>query len=491
MTLRTTQSQSLKVNFSKVVFVGKMPCFGLHLLPNNGFSGKLIKYVKIIYVVGLEPVTIGGINMANAVFTKGEGNKGTIKFEVPVDVYEKGIDAAFNDVKKQITVPGFRKGKMPKQVFFQMYGEESLYQDALNVVLPDVFADAVAEAGVTTVGQPKIDAESMNKGEAWVLTAEVELAPEIELGEYKGVKVPASDVTVSDEELDAEITRLQEGQAELVLVDAPAKNGDTVVIDFVGSVDGVEFDGGKGENYSLELGSGSFIPGFEDQLVGAKAEDVVNVNVTFPEEYQAADLAGKDALFVVTVHEVKAKEVPALDDEFAKDIDEEVETLAELKDKVKARLTTSKEDAAKDAKEDAAIAAVVDNASVEGGQIPDSMIHEDVHRQMNQFFASMQQQGISPELYYQITGSSEDDLHKQYEEGAERRVKTNLVLEAIVKAENIKPSADDIAAEVKSLADQYGMDEAAVRGALSDDMLSHDIAIKQVVDMIVDNAVEA
>ena len=429
--------------------------------------------------------------MANAVFTKGEGNKGTIKFEVPVDVYEKGIDAAFNDVKKQITVPGFRKGKMPKQVFFQMYGEESLYQDALNVVLPDVFADAVAEAGVTTVGQPKIDAESMNKGEAWVLTAEVELAPEIELGEYKGVKVPVSDVTVSDEELDAEITRLQEGQAELVLVDAPAKNGDTVVIDFVGSVDGVEFDGGKGENYSLELGSGSFIPGFEDQLVGAKAEDVVNVNVTFPEEYQAADLAGKDALFVVTVHEVKAKEVPALDDEFAKDIDEEVETLAELKDKVKARLTTSKEDAAKDAKEDAAIAAVVDNASVEGGQIPDSMIHEDVHRQMNQFFASMQQQGISPELYYQITGSSEDDLHKQYEEGAERRVKTNLVLEAIVKAENIKPSADDIAAEVKSLADQYGMDEAAVRGALSDDMLSHDIAIKQVVDMIVDNAVEA
>ena len=429
--------------------------------------------------------------MANAVFTKGEGNKGTIKFEVPVDVYEKGIDAAFNDVKKQITVPGFRKGKMPKQVFFQMYGEESLYQDALNIVLPDVYADAVAEAGVTTVGQPKIDAESMNKDEAWVLTAEVELAPEIELGEYKGVKVPASDVTVSDEELDAEITRLQEGQAELVLVDAPAKNGDTVVIDFVGSVDGVEFDGGKGENYSLELGSGSFIPGFEDQLVGAKAEDVVNVNVTFPEEYQAADLAGKDALFVVTVHEVKAKEVPALDDEFAKDIDEEVETLAELKDKVKARLTTSKEDAAKDAKEDAAIAAVVDNASVEGGQIPDSMIHEDVHRQMNQFFASMQQQGISPELYYQITGSSEDDLHKQYEEGAERRVKTNLVLEAIVKAENIKPSADDIAAEVKSLADQYGMDEAAVRGALSDDMLSHDIAIKQVVDMIVENAVEA
>ena len=435
--------------------------------------------------------TIGGINMANAVFTKGEGNKGTIKFEVPVDVYEKGIDAAFNDVKKQITVPGFRKGKMPKQVFFQMYGEESLYQDALNIVLPEVFADAVAEAGVTTVGQPNIDAESMNKGEAWVLTAEVELAPEIELGEYKGVKVPASDVTVSDEELDAEIARLQEGQAELVLVDAPAKNGDTVVIDFVGSVDGVEFDGGKGDNYSLELGSGSFIPGFEDQLVGANAEDQVNVNVTFPEEYQATDLAGKDAVFAVTVHEVKAKEVPALDDEFAKDIDEEVETLAELKDKVKARLAEQKEAAAKDAKEDAAVSAAVDNASVQGGSIPEAMIHEDVHRQMNQFFASMQQQGISPELYFQITGSSEDDLHKQYAEGAERRVKTNLVLEAIVKAEDIKPSADEIAAEVKALADQYGMEEEAVRNALTDDMLAHDIAIKQVVDLLVENAVEA
>ena len=435
--------------------------------------------------------TIGGINMANAVFTKGEGNKGTIQFEVPVDVYEKGIDAAFNDVKKQITVPGFRKGKMPKQVFFQMYGEESLYQDALNIVLPEVFADAVAEAGVTTVGQPNIDAESMNKGEAWVLTAEVELAPEIELGEYKGVKVPASDVTVSDEELDAELARLQEGQAELVLVDAPAKNGDTVVIDFVGSVDGVEFDGGKGDNYSLELGSGSFIPGFEDQLVGANAEDQVNVNVTFPEEYQATDLAGKDAVFAVTVHEVKAKEVPALDDEFAKDIDEEVETLAELKDKVKARLAEQKEAAAKDAKEDAAVSAAVDNASVQGGSIPEAMIHEDVHRQMNQFFASMQQQGISPELYFQITGSSEDDLHKQYAEGAERRVKTNLVLEAIVKAEDIKPSADEIAAEVKALADQYGMEEEAVRNALTDDMLAHDIAIKQVVDLLVENAVEA
>ncbi len=435
--------------------------------------------------------TIGGINMANAVFTKGEGNKGTIKFEVPVDVYEKGIDAAFNDVKKQISVPGFRKGKMPKQVFFQMYGEESLYQDALNKVLPDVYGEAVSETGAITVGQPKIEAESMNKGEAWVLTAEVELAPEIELGQYKGVEVPASDTSVSDADVDEELANMQQGQSELVLVDEAAKNGDTVVIDFDGSVDGVHFDGGQADNYSLELGSGSFIPGFEEQLVGAKAEDKVDVKVTFPEDYQAADLAGKEAVFEVTVHEVKSKEVPALDDEFAKDVDEEVETLAELTEKVKARLADQKASAAKEAKEDAAVAAAVDNAKVIGDEIPDAMIDEDVHRQMNQMFASMQQQGISPELYYQITGTSEDDLHKQYEEGAERRVKTNLVLEAIVKAEDIKPSDEEIAAEVKSLAEAYNMEEDAVRNALSDDMLSHDIAIKSVVDLIVAEAVEA
>ncbi|MFC6177829.1 trigger factor [Weissella sagaensis] len=429
--------------------------------------------------------------MANAVFTKGEGNKGTIKFEVPVDVYEKGIDAAFNEVKNQISVPGFRKGKMPKQVFFQMYGEESLYQDALNKILPDVYGDAVAEAGVVTVGQPKIDAESMNKGETWVLTAEVELAPEIELGQYKGVEVPATDTSVSDADVDEELARMQQGQSELVLVDEAAKNGDTVVIDFDGSVDGVHFDGGQADNYSLELGSNSFIPGFEEQLVGAKAEDKVDVKVTFPEDYQATDLAGKEALFEVAVHEVKSKEVPALDDEFAKDVDEEVETLAELTEKVKTRLADQKAASAKEAKEDAAVAAVVDNAKVVGDEIPASMIDEDVHRQMNQMFASMQQQGISPELYFQITGTTEDDLHKQYEEGAERRVKTNLVLEAIVKAEDIKASDEEIAAEVKSLAESYNMAEDAVRNALSDDMLSHDIAIKSVVDLIVDSAVEA
>lgn len=435
-------------------------------------------------------MTIGGTKMANAVFTKGDGNKGTLSFDVPVDVYEKGIDLAFQDVKKDVSAPGFRKGHMPKQIFMQMYGEESLYNEGLNKVLPEVFDAAVAETGIQMVGQPQIALDSMEKGQPWKISAEVELAPEIELGDYKGLEVPAADVTVSDEDVDAQLKQQQEDQAELVLVEEPAKDGDTVVIDFDGSVDGVHFDGGQADNYSLELGSGSFIPGFEEQLVGAKADDKVDVNVKFPEEYQAEDLAGKDALFEVTVHEVKSKEVPELDDEFAKDVDENVDSLDELKAKIKENLTEQKAEAARDAKEDAAINKAVDNASVIGGDVPASMINEDVERQMNQFFASMQQQGITPDLYFQITNSSADDLRKQYAEGAERRVKTNLVLEAIVKAEDIKPSADEIAAEVKSLADQYGMEEDAVRNALSEDMLAHDIAIKSVVDEIVDSAVE-
>lgn len=434
-------------------------------------------------------MTTGGTKMANAVFTKGDGNKGTLSFEVPVDVYEKGIDQAFEDVKKDVSAPGFRKGHMPKQIFMQMYGEESLYNEGLNKVLPEVFDDAVAQTGIQMVGQPKIEPDSMEKGQPWKISAEVELAPEIELGQYKGVEVPATDVTVTDEDVDAQLKQQQQEQAELVLVEEPAKDGDTVVIDFDGSVDGDHFEGGQADNYSLELGSGSFIPGFEEQLVGAKAGDEVDVKVTFPEEYQA-DLAGKDALFEVKVHEVKSKEVPELDDEFAKDVDESVDSLDELKAKIKEGLQEQKEADAREAKEDAAINKAVDNATVVGGDIPASMINEDVDRQMNQFFASMQQQGITPDLYFQITNSSADDLRKQYAEGAERRVKTNLVLEAIVKAENIAPSEDEISAEVKSLADQYGMEESAVRAALSDDMLAHDIAIKTVVDEIVDSAVE-
>ena len=419
---------------------------------------------------------------------KEEGtNNGKLTFEIEPAKIKEGLDTAFNRVKKTLNVPGFRKGKVPRQIFNKMFGEESLYQDALNAVLPEAYANAVAESNIKPVAQPEIDVESMEKDSTWVLTAKVTVEPEVKLGQYKDLEVKARSTEVTDEEVDAEIKKLQEQQAELVLKeDQPAAEGDTVVIDFEGKVDGVAFDGGKGENYSLELGSNTFIPGFEDQLVGHKAGETVEVNVTFPEEYHAEDLKGKDAVFETTIHEVKTKELPELDDEFAKDVDEEVDTLVELKAKTRERLEEQKQNAAKEAIQEEVIDKAVENAEI--GEIPGAMIEEDVHRQMDQYLAGLQQQGISADMYYKLTGSSEEDLHKQFESGAQKRVKTNLVLEAIVAAEDIKASEEEINAEIKELAAQYGMEEAAVRSALSDDMLNHDIAIRKVVKEMTDSA---
>lgn len=419
---------------------------------------------------------------------KEEGtNNGKLTFEIEPAKIKEGLDTAFNRVKKTLNVPGFRKGKVPRQIFNKMFGEESLYQDALNAVLPEAYANAVAESNIKPVAQPEIDVESMEKDSTWVLTAKVTVEPEVKLGQYKDLEVKAQSTEVTDEEVDAEIKKLQEQQAELVLKeDQPAAEGDTVVIDFEGKVDGVVFDGGKGENYSLELGSNTFIPGFEDQLVGHKAGETVEVNVTFPEEYHAEDLKGKDAVFETTIHEVKTKELPELDDEFAKDVDEEVDTLVELKAKTRERLEAQKQNAAKEAIQEEVIDKAVENAEI--GEIPGAMIEEDVHRQMDQYLAGLQQQGISADMYYKLTGSSEEDLHKQFESGAQKRVKTNLVLEAIVAAEDIKASEEEINAEIKELAAQYGMEEAAVRSALSDDMLNHDIAIRKVVKEMTDSA---
>lgn len=419
---------------------------------------------------------------------KEEGtNNGKLTFEIEPAKIKEGLDTAFNRVKKTLNVPGFRKGKVPRQIFNKMFGEESLYQDALNAVLPEAYANAVSETNIKPVAQPEINVESMEKDSTWVLTAKVTVEPEVKLGQYKDLEVKAQSTEVTDEEVDAEIKKLQEQQAELVLKeDQPAENGDTVVIDFEGKVDGVAFDGGKGENYSLELGSNTFIPGFEEQLVGHKAGETVEVKVTFPEEYHAEDLKGKDAVFETTIHEVKTKELPELDDEFAKDVDEEVDTLVELKAKTRERLETQKQNAAKEAIQDEVIDKAVENAEI--GEIPEAMIEEDVHRQMDQYLAGLQQQGISADMYYKITGSSEEDLHKQFEEGATKRVKTNLVLEAIVAAEDIKASEEEINEEIKTLAAQYGMEEDAVRSALSDDMLNHDIAIRKVVKEMTDSA---
>lgn len=372
-------------------------------------------------------------------------------------------------------------------MFNKMYGEEALFEEALNAVLPTAYDAAVKEAGIEPVAQPKIDVAKMEKGSDWELTAEVVVKPTVSLGDYKDLTVEVEATKeVSDEEVETRLTNSQNNLAELVVKETAAENGDTVVIDFVGSVDGVEFEGGKGSNHSLELGSGQFIPGFEEQLVGTKAGETVEVKVTFPENYQAEDLAGKEALFVTTVNEVKAKELPELDDELAKDIDEEVETLDELKAKFRKELEESKAEAYDDAVETAAIEAAVANAEIK--EIPEEMIHEEVHRAMNEFLGGMQQQGISPEMYFQITGTSEDDLHKQYEADADKRVRTNLVIEAIAAAENFTTSDEEVKAEIEDLAGQYNMPIEQVEKLLPVDMLKHDIAMKKAVEVIATTA---
>ncbi|WP_137597936.1 trigger factor [Paucilactobacillus kaifaensis] len=417
----------------------------------------------------------------------GDTNKGTLTFDIDVDTIKKGIDQAFAKTKKTLTVPGFRKGRIPRQIFNQMYGEEALYQDALNIVLPEAYEAAIKEAGIDPVDQPQLDVDSMEKDQPWVLKAVVTVKPDVKLGEYKGLTVPKQSTRVLVKDVDAELEKKRQQQAELVLKeDKAAAKGDTVVIDYEGSVDGEKFDGGSADNYSLELGSNSFIPGFEDQLIGHKADENVDVKVTFPEDYQAKDLQGKEAIFKVTIHEVKEQQLPKLDDEFAKDVDEDVDSLEELKTKTKEQLKEQKETAAHDAIEEAAIAQAVDNSEIK--EIPQAMLDDDTNRQMQQYLANMQQQGINPEMYFQITGTKQEDLQKQFAEDAERRVKTNLVLEAIVEAENIKPSQEEIDAEIKDLAQQYGMEEDAVSKALTPDMLAHDIAVKKAVDLVTDSA---
>lgn len=430
----------------------------------------------------------GGKHMT-AKWEKTGTNDGVLTFSIDQAEIQKGLTQAFNKVKGNLNVPGFRKGKVSRQVFNRMYGEEALYEDALNAVLPENYEAAVKEAGIDPVSQPKIDIDSMEKDQDWVIKAEVTVKPEVKLGDYKDLTVEKQDRTVTEADVDAKLKQEQEQQAELVIKeDEAAANGDTVVIDFEGFVDGVAFEGGKGDNYSLELGSGSFIPGFEEQLVDHKAGDNVDVTVTFPEDYQAEDLAGKEAIFKVVVHEVKTKELPELDDEFAKDVDENVETLAELKEKYMTELTEAKEKAAEDAKDELAIRTAVENAEIL--DLPHVMVHDEVHRSMDEFLNNMQRQGISPEMYYQLTGSTEADLHKQFEGEAENRVKTNLVIEAIAAAENLEATEADVEKEIAELSEAYNMPVDQIKRVLTEDMLKHDITMKKAVELVTGTAVE-
>jgi trigger factor len=416
-------------------------------------------------------------------------NDGVLTFEISEEIIKQEMDKVFNKVKKNVSVPGFRKGKVPRHVFNNIYGEESLFEDALNGALPDAYSQAIEEAGLDPVSQPKIDIKSMEKGQPWVIAAEVTVKPEVKLGEYKNLKVEKQDRVVTDEDVENNLKEKQERQAELVLKEEGAELGDTAVIDYEGFVDGVAFEGGKDQNHSLELGSNQFIPGFEEQLVGVKAGEEKDIVVTFPEDYQAEDLKGKEATFKVIVHEIKTKQIPALDDEFAKDVDEEVASLDELKAKIRKELEESRTAAADEAVQDLALRQAVANAEIV--ELPHVMVHDEVHRQMDLFLNDMQRQGISPELYYQITGTTEKDLHVQMESDADERTKTSLVLEQIIKDENIVVSEEEVAAEIEELAKQYNMDADRVRGLVSPDMLTNDIQMKKAMSIITDSAIEA
>ncbi|EBB5822782.1 trigger factor [Listeria monocytogenes] len=420
---------------------------------------------------------------------KQEGNVGKLTFEIEQEKVKEGLDRAFVKVRKTLNVPGFRKGKVPRQIFNQRFGEEALFQDALDILLPEVYSAAIDEAGIDPVDTPQVNIESMEKGETWVLTAEVTVKPEVKLGDYKGLEVEKRETELTTEELEAELKQLQERQAELVVKeDAPAENGDTVILDFEGFKDGVAFEGGQAENHSLELGSGQFIPGFEEKLVGLKAGDEADIELTFPEEYHAEDLAGQPVVFKVKLHEIKTKEIPALDDELAKDIDEEVETLDELKEKISKRLQEAKEESVAQAKQEEVIAKAVENAEVD---IPHAMVHHEADHLMNHFAQDLQAQGLTPELYYQFTGQTEEAMHAQMEKDAEKRVKMNLVLEAIAEAENIEPTEEAIDEEISTLAEKYGMEKDAVRAALGDmSELKSDLKIRKAIDVLLDSAVE-
>lgn len=411
---------------------------------------------------------------------------GELTFEISQEEIKLGLDQAFNRVKKNLRVPGFRKGHVSRVIFNQYYGEEALYEDALNLVLPNAYTAAVKEAKIEAVGQPKIEPVSMDKDKAWTMKATVSVKPEVELGDYKGIEVPKQNTRVYQKDIDAELEKKREQNAELVLKDDKAAKGDTVTIDYKGTIDGKASDGGSAENYSLELGSNTFIPGFEDQLEGHKAGDEVDVVVTFPEDYGAKDLAGKEAHFATKLHEVKSKELPKLDDEFAKDVDDSVETLDELKEKIKKQLKEDKEAAAQDAIQEAAITTAVKNAKID--EIPDAMIQEDVDTQLNQYLGNMQRQGIDPQTYFKLTNTTEQQLRAQLSTDAAERVKTNLVLEAIVAKEDLKADKKEIEQEIKDLAAEYNMDEKTVRNTLTDDMLSHDIAVRKAMNLITDSA---
>ncbi len=421
-----------------------------------------------------------------------EKNMAKLTIEVSAQELEAAIQSAYQKNKSRISVPGFRKGKVPRQMIEKMYGKEIFYEDAANALIPGAYDKAMEECEESIVSSPKIEVVQIEAGKPFIFTAEVALKPEVKLGKYKGVKVDKEVITVTEEEVAAEIEKERENNARTIEVEGRAvEDGDIATIDFEGFVDGVAFEGGKGENYPLTIGSGSFIPGFEEQLIGKNKDEEVDVNVTFPEDYHAEELKGKEALFKVTVKEVKTKELPEVDDEFAAEVSE-FETLAEYKEDIRKKLTEKKEKEARNAKEEAVITAIIEDSAME---IPDAMLETQQRQIVDEFTQRLQMQGISLEQYFQFTGLDAEKMLEQAKPQADRRIKSRLVLEAIVAAEKITVSDEDYEKEIERMAEVYNMEKDKVREMLGENetakkQFMDDLAITKAADFVVSQAKE-
>lgn len=421
---------------------------------------------------------------------KMEKNMAKLTIEVSAEDLEKAMQSAYQKAKGRISIPGFRKGKAPRKMIEQMYGKGIFLEDAVNALIPEHYSNALAECDLEIVSQPTIDITQAEPGKALIFTAEVAVKPEVTLGEYKGVEVPKAEIEVTDEDVEAELKKEQEKNSRTINVeDRAAQLKDVVTIDFEGSVDGVPFDGGQATEYPLTLGSNTFIPGFEDQLVGAKVGDDVDVKVTFPEEYQAKELAGKEAIFKCAVKKIEAKELPELDDDFAKDVSE-FDTLAEYKENVKKNLTEKKENDAKRAKEDAAVDKVIENAQMD---IPEAMLQTQCRQMLDDFSRRMQSQGLSMDQYFQFTGMTAEKMMEDMKPQALKRIQTRLVLEKVVEVENIQPTEEEFNEEISKMAEAYKMEADKLKELLGEreiEQMKKDMAVQKAVSVIADAAKE-
>ena len=421
---------------------------------------------------------------------KMEKNMAKLTIEVAAEDLEKAMQNAYQKAKGRISIPGFRKGKAPRKMIEQMYGKGVFLEDAVNALIPEHYSKALTECELEIVSQPTIDITQAEPGKALIFTAEVATKPEVTLGDYKGVEVPKTEITVTDEDVDAEIKKEQEKNSRTINVeDRGAQLQDVVTIDFEGSVDGVPFDGGQATEYPLTLGSNTFIPGFEEQLVGAKVGDDVDVKVTFPEEYQAKELAGKEAIFKCAVKKIEAKELPELDDDFAKDVSE-FDTLAEYKEHIKTNLVERKENEAKRAKEDAAVDKAIENAQMD---IPEAMLMTQCRQMLDDFSRRMQSQGLSMDQYFQFTGMTADKMMEDMKPQALKRIQTRLVLEKVAEVENIQPTEEEVNEEISKMAEAYKMEADKLKELLGErelEQMKKDMAVQKAVTVIADAAKE-